>query len=68
MDLTPQKWHAFEADVVTQQVKGRGYSDVYEKEYQRRDGTVFPVELWPFCSRCMAQEPVAIWGIGAIRN
>ena len=23
----------------------RGYSDIYEKEYRRKDGTTFPVEL-----------------------
>ena len=42
-DLTPQKWHALEADIVKNQVFKRGYSDEYEKEYIHKDGTVFPI-------------------------
>jgi PAS domain S-box-containing protein len=38
-DLTPEKWHAFEAEITEKQVIGRGYSDIYEKEYIRKDGT-----------------------------
>ena len=45
VDITPEKWHQFEAEIVAQQVLLRGYSDVYEKEYIRQDGSVFPVEL-----------------------
>jgi PAS domain S-box-containing protein len=44
-DLTPERWHPVEARIVAEQVLPRGFSDVYEKEYRRRDGTVFPVEL-----------------------
>ena len=44
-DLTPEKWHAFEQKIVQEQVLIRGYSQIYEKEYCRKDGTVFPVEL-----------------------
>src|SRR5512133_1124086 len=45
VDLTPEKWHAFEADIIEKQVLVRDYSDVYEKEYRRKDGTVFPIEV-----------------------
>jgi PAS domain S-box-containing protein len=45
MDLTPSKWHEFEEKIVETQVLPRGYSDLYEKEYRRKDGTIFPVEL-----------------------
>jgi PAS domain S-box-containing protein len=44
-DLTPAKWHAAERAIVEEQVLPRGYSELYEKEYRRKDGTVFPVEL-----------------------
>ena len=47
-DLTPDKWHTIEADIVKNQVLTRGYSEIYEKEYRRKDGTVFPVELRTF--------------------
>lgn len=44
-DITPQKWHEFEKNVLDKQVMKQGYSDLYEKEYIRKDGTVFPIEL-----------------------
>jgi PAS domain S-box-containing protein len=44
-DLTPERWHAIEGRIVEEQIKRRHYSEVYEKEYLRKDGTIFPVEL-----------------------
>ena len=43
VDVTPAKWHEMEARFVKQQILRLGYSDVYEKEYLRKDGTVFQV-------------------------
>ncbi|MCX6903752.1 MAG: PAS domain S-box protein, partial [Verrucomicrobia bacterium] len=63
MDLTPKKWHAFEASLVREQILKRGYSDVYEKEYQKKDGTVFPVELRTFLITDPGGEPVGMWAI-----
>jgi PAS domain S-box-containing protein len=48
LDLTPPKWHAAEANIVTEQVFAHGSSTLYEKEYQHKDGTIFPVELRTF--------------------
>ena len=62
-DLTPDKWHAIEADIVEKQVLTRGYSDVYEKEYRRRDGSVFPVELRTFLIRDANDQPASMWAI-----
>jgi PAS domain S-box-containing protein len=45
LDLTPKKWHDLEKDIIQSQVIPHGYSKVYEKEYRRKDGTVFPVSL-----------------------
>jgi two-component system sensor kinase FixL len=61
-DLTPKSWHADEARIVSEQILGRGFSDVYEKEYRRKDGTVFPVEIRAFLLK-EAGRPAAIWGI-----
>ncbi|MFZ5449203.1 MAG: PAS domain S-box protein [Thermodesulfobacteriota bacterium] len=44
-DITPEKWHPIEAKIIQEQVLPKAYSDPYEKEYRRRDGSVFPVEL-----------------------
>jgi PAS domain S-box-containing protein len=44
-DITPAKWHDFEKTIVEEQVIPRGHSEIYEKEYVRKDGAVFPVEL-----------------------
>ena len=62
-DLTPERWHALEAHVVPEQILPRGHSDVYEKEYIRKDGTVLPVELRTFLLRNEAGEPTAMWAI-----
>jgi len=63
VDITPEKWHAFEARIVAEQILPRGYSEVYEKEYRRKDGTVFPVELRTFLLRDDKGEPVGMWAI-----
>ena len=62
-DLTPEKWHAFEQDIVTNQVFINNFSDVYEKEYRKKDGTVFPVELRTFLIRNERGEKEGMWAI-----
>jgi PAS domain S-box-containing protein len=62
-DITPEQWHASEAEILDIQVLGRGYSDVYEKEYRRKDGTVFPVELRTFLMRGDSGQPEGMWAI-----
>jgi two-component system, cell cycle sensor histidine kinase and response regulator CckA len=43
--LTPSKWHDAEGEIVRSQIILRGYSDEYEKEYIKKDGTLFPIIL-----------------------
>ncbi|MEN6317374.1 MAG: PAS domain S-box protein [Syntrophaceae bacterium] len=62
-DITPEKWHALEKRIVEEQVLVQGHADVYEKEYQRKDGTVFPVELSTFLIRDDAGKPAGMWAI-----
>ncbi|MCB0153921.1 MAG: PAS domain S-box protein [Anaerolineae bacterium] len=62
-ELTPEKWHAFESHILQEQVMVQGYSQIYEKEYRRKDGTVFPVELRTFLIRAEGYQPV---GMGTI--
>jgi diguanylate cyclase (GGDEF)-like protein/PAS domain S-box-containing protein len=63
MDITPQKWHEFEHQIVQNQVLTQGYSQIYEKEYRRKDGSIFPVELRAslLCNEHL--EPTGIWAI-----
>ncbi|MHB8772319.1 MAG: PAS domain S-box protein [Syntrophales bacterium] len=62
-DLTPEKWHAREAGIMAEQVLVKGHSQVYEKEYRRKDGSIFPVELRTFLLRDDAGQPVGMWAI-----
>jgi|GEM_PF-585807 PAS domain S-box-containing protein len=59
--LTPRKWQAAEAKILKEQVLTRGYSDVYEKEYRRKDGTIVPVELRTLLIRDAAGQATGMW-------
>ena len=61
-EVTPERWHAEETRIVRDQVLPRGFSDVYEKEYRRKDGSVFPVELRTFLLREKGR-PAGMWAI-----
>ena len=63
VDITPDKWHAMEAQIIEKQVLTTGYSDVFEKEYRHKDGSVFPVELRILLLRNDAGEPCGMWAI-----
>jgi PAS domain S-box-containing protein len=62
-EITPEKWHAFEDTIIKEQVLSRGSSSIYEKEYLRKDGTVFPVEIRTFLLKDKKNKPKAIWAI-----
>jgi len=63
MDLTPEKWHEFEEKILRTQVLTRGYSDPYEKEYRRKDGTIFPVELQTYLLTDDSGNPAGYWAV-----
>ena len=60
-DLTPRKWHGVQEKIVQDQVLTRGYSDVYLKEYVRKDGTVFPVEIRTHLLKDDEGRPTGMW-------
>lgn len=62
-DITPERWHAIEQRFVDEQILRRGWSDVYEKEYRRKDGVVFPVELRTILIRDACGRPVGMWAM-----
>ena len=63
MDITPAKWHAFEAEIIAEQVLPHDTSEVYEKEYCDKQGRIFPVELKTFLVRNDQGQPEAMWAI-----
>jgi PAS domain S-box-containing protein len=62
-DITPESWHGFEQDIVDSQVLVHDFSEVYEKEYRRRDGSVFPVELRTYLLRDENGRAEGMWAI-----
>jgi len=62
-DLTPEKWHEMEMNIKEEQVLEKSYSEVYEKEYIKKDGTVFPVELRVFLLKDDDDTPKGMWAL-----
>ncbi len=62
-DLTPSKWHDMEIGIVNEQILKKGYSEVYEKEYRRKNGAVIPVELRTSLICDENGSPSAMWAI-----
>jgi PAS domain S-box-containing protein len=64
LDVTPERWHEMESELaLNPEFFERGYSEPYEKEYLRKDGSVVPVELRAFLIRDSNGDPERIWGI-----
>ncbi|MFI5379251.1 MAG: PAS domain S-box protein [Tepidisphaerales bacterium] len=62
-DLTPPRWHDFERHIVDTQILPQGYSEVYHKEYIRKDGTIFPVELRTYLLKDDQGRPEGMWAV-----
>ena len=62
-DLTPTRWHAVEQEIVENQVLRDGYSEIYEEEYIRKDGSLFPIELRTVLMRDEYGAPSGTWAI-----
>ena len=62
-DITQERWHTAEQEIIERQVLVRGYSEVYEKEYRKKDGTVFPIELRTFLLKDETGSNIGMWAI-----
>jgi len=62
-EITPDKWHSIEANIVEKQILINGYSEIYEKEYRKKDGNTIPVELRSYLMRDKTGQPIAMWAI-----
>ncbi|MEO0016734.1 MAG: hypothetical protein RLZZ522_17 [Verrucomicrobiota bacterium] len=62
-EFTPPQWHAFQQRLLEEELLTRDYTEVFEKEYICKDGTVLPVELRVFLIRDAAGQPDSMWAI-----
>ena len=62
-EITPAKWHQWEAEIIDKQIIQRGYSDTFKKEYIRKDGTVFPIELTVYCRKNESGVAELTWAV-----
>jgi len=63
IDLTPTKWHVIDKIILRDQILSKGFSTLYEKEYQRKDGSIFPAEMEGFLIYNDSREQEGIWCI-----
>ncbi len=63
-DFTPPRWHATDRmpGLLRDLRQGKPFAP-FEKEYQRKDGTVFPVELTPYLLRNERGRPHMVWSV-----
>ena len=61
--FTPVKWRAFDDQIVKPQITARGYSDEYEKEYIRKDGSMIPISLRSWLIKDQDGNPSRFWAI-----
>ncbi len=61
--ITPERWHQQEEAILRSQVLTRGYSEVYEKEYRRADGSLVPVSLRTSLVTDRQGRPAGFWAI-----
>jgi len=62
-DITPQKWHKMEDNLIVKVLTEEKEGGVYEKEFVRKDGTVIPVEVRFWVLEDEQGDPTRMWAI-----
>ena len=62
-DITPQNWHVMEDNLIISQLADGKESGIYEKEYIRKDGSVFPVNVRFWIIKDEQGDPFTMWEI-----
>jgi len=62
-DLSPEQWHGIEEKIIEEQIRSEDYSTIFEKEYRRKDGSVFPVELRTYLLRDEKGAHAGLWAV-----
>lgn len=65
-ELTPPWWHEMENKLREDQVMEKGVCDIYEKEYVRKDGKIFPIRTRAWLVKDDRGRPWRLLGI--VRN
>ncbi len=63
IQLTPEKWHQMEQEIIREHVIKRGHSDLYEKEYTRKDGSIVTISIRTWLVRDEKWTPIGMWAI-----
>ncbi|MBN1357783.1 PAS domain S-box protein [Candidatus Bathyarchaeota archaeon] len=61
--LTPEKWRHMENEIVNQSWEKSDYSPVYEKEFVRKDASVFPASVRVLVVSDENGKPLEMWSI-----
>jgi PAS domain S-box-containing protein len=61
--LTPEKWRQMENEIVSQSWEKSGHSPVYEKEFVRKDDSVFPASVRVLVVSDENGKPLEMWSI-----
>lgn len=62
--ITVERWRKWEQEeILNKQLKGCGFSGIYEKEYIRKDGCIIPVELQAYAVYGDQEEIKYLWAV-----
>ena len=61
--LTPEKWRQMENEIVNQSWEKSDCSPVYEKEFVRKDGSVFPASVRVLVVSDEKRKPLEMWSV-----
>jgi len=63
-EITPKKWHKWEKkEIWNKKLLQQGYSGIYEKEYIKKSGEVFPVEIQSYAVTDKENNIKYLWAI-----
>ncbi len=62
-EITPPEYHALELQIFSEELTVQGYSDEYEKEYYRKDGSRVPVSIRAWSRPGADGTPRGYWAI-----
>ena len=63
IQLTPNKWQAYEKEIIEPQIISNGCSELYQKELQRKDGSLIDVELKMYLIKADNSTATGMWAI-----